>query len=337
VLEQALAGRDGRAHPGVLHMYIHLMEMSARPEDALLAGDLLRDPGPRRGPTCGTCRPTSTCCAANYRSVGGRQLGRDRGGREVPRAARRDELLHACTGRTTTTSRSTARCSSARSGPPWRRRASLPRRFPGDLLRVQDPPMADWLEGFVAMAAARAGSGFGRWAEILAAPVAADPDLYLVTTAMTQLCEGRRARGHRAGRAGKPGSRPRFAAAVARVPRTRTIFNNTCQDILAVAGPCWTARSSTGGANYDEAFRLLRRARRTRRRPPLRRTMGAGYSQPGTPMAPCCSSRALLPRRRRSTAPTSAWTTRWPGRASTPATSWSFARVPRMPDQAGQG
>src|SRR5436305_712720 len=42
VLERGLAGPEGRAHPGVLHMYIHLMEMSARPEDALAAGDLLR-------------------------------------------------------------------------------------------------------------------------------------------------------------------------------------------------------------------------------------------------------------------------------------------------------
>src|SRR5690348_13728149 len=49
VLEQALASPAGRAHPGVLHMYIHLMEMSARPEDALAAGDLLRDLVPDAG------------------------------------------------------------------------------------------------------------------------------------------------------------------------------------------------------------------------------------------------------------------------------------------------
>jgi len=41
VLDQALAGPEGQAHPGILHMYIHLMEMSARPADALQAGDLL--------------------------------------------------------------------------------------------------------------------------------------------------------------------------------------------------------------------------------------------------------------------------------------------------------
>jgi hypothetical protein len=49
VLDQALASPEGRAHPGILHMYIHLMEMSARPEDALAAGDLLRDLVPDAG------------------------------------------------------------------------------------------------------------------------------------------------------------------------------------------------------------------------------------------------------------------------------------------------
>ena len=49
VLERALASPGGEAHPGVLHMYIHLMEMSARPEDALRAGDLLRDLVPDAG------------------------------------------------------------------------------------------------------------------------------------------------------------------------------------------------------------------------------------------------------------------------------------------------
>ena len=49
VLERALTTDDGRTHPGVLHMYIHLMEMSARPEDALQAGDWLRDLVPDAG------------------------------------------------------------------------------------------------------------------------------------------------------------------------------------------------------------------------------------------------------------------------------------------------
>ncbi len=49
VLERALATDAGREHPGVLHFYIHLMEMSPFPELALPAGDLLRDLVPDAG------------------------------------------------------------------------------------------------------------------------------------------------------------------------------------------------------------------------------------------------------------------------------------------------
>src|SRR5262249_56595195 len=42
VLERALADPDGQAHPGILHMYLHLMERSAPPDDALRSGDLLQ-------------------------------------------------------------------------------------------------------------------------------------------------------------------------------------------------------------------------------------------------------------------------------------------------------
>jgi tetratricopeptide (TPR) repeat protein len=49
VLERALESAEGRAHPGALHLYIHLMEMSPRPEDALWVGELLRDLVPDAG------------------------------------------------------------------------------------------------------------------------------------------------------------------------------------------------------------------------------------------------------------------------------------------------
>ena len=41
VLERAMAKPNGMKHPGILHMYLHLMEMSPYPERALRAGDAL--------------------------------------------------------------------------------------------------------------------------------------------------------------------------------------------------------------------------------------------------------------------------------------------------------
>jgi hypothetical protein len=52
VLERALAKNDemgNERHPGLLHMYIHLMEMSPHPERALTAGDRLRGLVPDAG------------------------------------------------------------------------------------------------------------------------------------------------------------------------------------------------------------------------------------------------------------------------------------------------
>jgi hypothetical protein len=49
VLETALQRDGGKSHPGVLHMYIHLMEMSSYPEAALAVGDMLRGLVPDAG------------------------------------------------------------------------------------------------------------------------------------------------------------------------------------------------------------------------------------------------------------------------------------------------
>lgn len=49
VLERAMKQDGGLVHPGILHLYIHLMEMSPHPERALRAGDALRNLAPDAG------------------------------------------------------------------------------------------------------------------------------------------------------------------------------------------------------------------------------------------------------------------------------------------------
>ena len=49
ILDDALTTPAGREHPGILHLYLHAMEMSAHPEAALPAADLLRDLVPDAG------------------------------------------------------------------------------------------------------------------------------------------------------------------------------------------------------------------------------------------------------------------------------------------------
>jgi tetratricopeptide (TPR) repeat protein len=256
VLEQALASPAGRAHPGVLHMYIHLMEMSARPEDALAAGDLLRDLVPDAGhlrhmPTHidVLCGDYASVVAGNSAAiVADEKFRAQHGAMNFYTLYRAHDYHFKIYGAMFLGQERTA----------LEAANQLAAAIPEDLLRVQNPPMADWLEGFVAMRL-HVLIRFGRWPEILAAPLPADPDLYLVTTAMTHYAKGvaHAASGHVAEAAAEQAW---FAAAVDRVPQSRTLFNNSCLDILAVAGTMLDGELEYRRGNYGEAFHLLRRA-----------------------------------------------------------------------------
>jgi tetratricopeptide (TPR) repeat protein len=256
VLERALASPGGEAHPGVLHMYIHLMEMSARPEDALRAGDLLRDLVPDSGHLRHMPSHLDVLCG-DYRSVVSANTA----------AITADEKFRAQHGAMNFYTLYRAHdyhfkiygamfLGQARAALDAADR--LAAAIPGDLLRVENPPMADWLEGFVPMKL-HVLIRFGRWPDILATPLPDDPDLYRATTAMTHYAKGvAYAATGQVGPAAE--QRGLFTAAVARVPESRTLFNNTCQDILAVAGAMLDGELEYRRGNHDEAFARLRHA-----------------------------------------------------------------------------
>jgi tetratricopeptide (TPR) repeat protein len=256
VLDRALARRDGRAHPGVLHMYIHLMEMSSHPEDALQAGDLLSELVPDAGhlrhmPThldvlCGDYRRV---VSANTAAIAADEKFRAvRGVMNFYTLYRAHNYHFKIYGAMFLGQAQTAVDTADQ----------LAAAIPEELLRVEVPPMADWLEGFVPMKM-HALIRFGRWPDIIAAPLPADPELHCVTTAMMHYAKGV---AHAAtGRiAEAEAHRSQFAAAVARVPASRTVFNNTCQDILRIAGAMLDGEVEYRKGNYETAFGHLRRA-----------------------------------------------------------------------------
>ncbi len=130
--------------------------------------------------------------------------------------------------------------------------------IPTSLLRVESPPMADWLEGFVPMRM-HVLIRFGKWQEILDTPLPADADLMCVTTARIRYARGvaYAATGHIAEALDE---QIRFAAAVARVPDTRYVFNNSCLDILAIASEMLSGEIEYRREDYDVAFAHLRRS-----------------------------------------------------------------------------
>jgi tetratricopeptide (TPR) repeat protein len=256
VLEQALTHEAGREHPGVLHLYIHLMEMSPRPQDALQAGDLLRDLVPDAGHLRHMPSHLDVLCGDYRRVVSANTAAIEvdekfrarRGAMNFYTLYRAHDYHFKIYGAMFLGQAQTALATADQ----------LAAAIPEDLLRVQVPPMADWLEGFAGMKM-HALIRFGRWQDILDAPLPADPELYCVTTAMTLYAKGMACAALR--RVGEAGEyRRRFTAAVERVPASRTVFNNACADILQVAGAMLDGELEYRQGHYDAAFAELRRA-----------------------------------------------------------------------------
>ena len=254
VLERALTA--GEPHPGVLHFYIHLMEMSAQPEDALLAGDRLRDLVPDAGHLRHMPTHLDVLCGDYRRVVSGNAAAievdekfRARAGEMNFYTLYRAHDLHfkiygaMFLGQAQTALETADQLTAA---------------IPEDLLRVDVPPMADWLEGFVPMKL-HVLIRFGRWPDIIGAPLPADQDFYCVTTAMMHYAKG--VAFAATGRIDDAEAERRwFAAALGRVPESRMLFNNTCLDILRIAEAMLDGELEYRRGNYEAAFASLRRS-----------------------------------------------------------------------------
>lgn len=256
VLERALATGAGNRHPGLLHLYIHLMEMSPTPETALPVADRLRDLVPDAGHLRHMPSHLEVLCG-DYRRVVSDNTA----------AVAADEKYHARAG--AMNFYTLYRCHNlhfriygamflGRLQDALATAELLEAAVPEDLLRVPSPPMADWLEGFLAMRV-HVLIRFGRWADILRLPLPADPLLYCVSTAMLHY-----ARGVAYAATGRiieaETERARFRDAVAAVPGTRTLFNNTCADILAIAAAMLDGELAYRKGDFDTAFSALRRS-----------------------------------------------------------------------------
>ncbi|MFI1358803.1 hypothetical protein ACH4TV_35355 [Streptomyces sp. NPDC020898] len=256
VLERAIATEAGSRHPGLLHLYIHLMEMSAAPETALSVADRLRGLVPDAGhlqhmPThldvlCGDYRRV---VSDNSVAITADEKFRERAGAMNFYTLYRSHNYHFKIYGAMFLGQSRTALETA---------AQLEASIPEELLRVQSPPMADWLEGFLAMRV-HALIRFGRWSDILELPLPADPLLYCVTTAML-----RYARGVALSATGRipeaEAEREQFRAAVSRVSETRMLFNNTCADILAIASAMLDGELEYRKGNHKAAFAALERS-----------------------------------------------------------------------------
>ena len=259
VLETAfrrLADKGANQHPGLLHMYVHLMEMSPHPERALKAGDALAHVMPDAGHLVHMPTHIDVLCG-NYKDVVERNHAAIIADRKYLKAlgamnfysAYRSHNYHFKAYGAMFLGQYRAALEAAE---------EMIGTLPPELLKTGSPPMADWLEGFVPIKQ-HVLVRFGNWKEIIAQALPEDPELYCVTTAMMRYARAVAFASTRQVDAAEQEAKA-FLEARARVPKTRMLFNNTCLDILAVAEAMMMGEVAYRKGRFDEAFALLRRA-----------------------------------------------------------------------------
>lgn len=256
LLDRALTTDTGRGHPGVLHLYIHAMEMSAHPEEALPAADLLRGLVPDAGHLQHMPSHIDVLCGEYRSSVLANQLAVRADRRFVEHegplnfySLYRAHDLHFVVYSAMFAGQSQIALQAA---------DELSGQLTPELLSIESPPMADWLEAFVPLRV-HVLIRFGRWDELAAEPLPADTELYCSTTATIHYGRGvaHAAKGQVAQAVAE---REAFGEAYARIPDSRYLFNNTSRDILAVAAAMLDGEISYRQGNFEEAYAHLRRA-----------------------------------------------------------------------------
>jgi tetratricopeptide (TPR) repeat protein len=253
VLERALGLPNAWDHPGLLHFYIHLMEMSPTPELALRHGDRLSTLVPDAGHLIhmGThidvlCGDYHNVVARNSRAIEADRKWLEREGSENFYTVYRCHNYHF---------KIYGAMFLGQPEPALAAAEELVATLPAEATLRQ---MADWFEAFVPMKM-HVLIRFGMWDDILAADLPADRDLYAMTTAMMRYARTV-ALANKGDIAAAEVERERFDAAHKAVPESRMLFNNTCQDILKVAEAMMLGEIAYKTGNRDAAFEHLRRS-----------------------------------------------------------------------------
>ena len=257
VLEQALA--DGQAawqHPGILHLYIHLMEMSPFPEKALQASDALRELVPDAGHLIHMPTHIDILCGDYHNVLVGNQnaIRADRkflersGAMNFYSAYRIHNYHFAIYGAMYL----------GQFEPAMAAAQELINTTPEELLRLPSPPMADFMESYISMKQ-HVLIRFGKWREIITQEPPEDQDLYCVTTAMMRYAKSV---AHSALGEIEEAEREKalFLEAKTKVPDSRLLHNNKCYDLLAIAEEMLEGELTYRCGDYEAAFAHLRRS-----------------------------------------------------------------------------
>ena len=243
-------------HPGMLHMYIHLLEMSPFPEQALLVCDQLRGLVPDAGHLQHMATHIDVLCG-DYLSVVNWNEEAIRADRRylAARGPFNFYTLYRCHDYHFKVygAMFLGQYQSAIEAA-----EELIATLPEDLLSVHSPPMADWLEELVPVKQ-HVLVRFGKWQDILEQELPANTELYCVTSATMRYA--RAIAFATLGHSDAAGTEAEaFERDFGRVPDSRYLFNNSCRDILAVAREMMLGELDYRRGDIEAGFAHLRQA-----------------------------------------------------------------------------
>lgn len=252
VLETAFQQPQAWQHPGLLHMYVHLMEMSPTPEAALRHGDSLTGLVPGSGHLMHMATHIDMLCgdyanvvARNHTAAEVDAVYKDYAGGENFYALYRIHNLHFEVYGAMFLAQPSAALAAA---------AKLREEVPDEVVRVYP----DLFEAFVATRP-HVLIRFGMWAQILEEPIPEDTKLFSFTHAL--ILYARAVALANLGRADEATAEvARFDAALAAIPETRMLFQNKARDVLAVAAEMMRGEVAYKAGDIETGLAHLRRA-----------------------------------------------------------------------------
>lgn len=277
IIEKGLAQLEAAGqppHPGLLHFYIHIMEMSPTPEAAIPAGDALLDLVPDAGHLVHMPSHIYILCGEYEKALHSNAQAHIVDEKYV---AYNDELglytlyrlhnLHFQLYAALFLGRYEAALSTAE-----KMRATVPTAG----LTNEHAYLVTYLEAFSGMRP-HVLVRFGKWEEIIAAPLPPDPQLYPFTTTVWHYAKGvaYAATGEVASAAAQ---QQQFEAALERVPAERRLFENNCREILGVAESMLAGELAYRQEDYEIAFAHLEEG--------VRRYDQLNYTEPWSWMQP---------------------------------------------------
>jgi tetratricopeptide (TPR) repeat protein len=257
VLETAFRDLPGAMnHPGLLHLHVHLMEMSPHPEAALVTGDRLREVSPDMGhlthmPThidiqCGLYRDAMHW---NQKAIVADRKFYDRAGPMNFYSGYRIHNYHFA---------AYGAMFLGQYAPAIAAADELIETMPEAFLRIPSPPMAEFFEGYVSIRQ-HVLIRFGKWREIIAQDLPSDRELYCNTVAMMHYARGV-AHAALGDVPAAEAEQALFREAAKRVPKSRYIHNVPCVQLLAIAEQMLEGEIAYRRGAHDAAFAHLRAA-----------------------------------------------------------------------------